>query len=605
MQIQKNWFNNLAVLLFLFAVFYILACILSQAGSGQEYPYYVQGLLLMVLLLSLAMVMAVSILAARWKIPSRLQQCPRVSLYAECAAVIMILSLAAAVRLAAIGYFPMEPQSDYKTFYEVADLLKRGTLVEEGPGYCEYIAMFPHVFGFSYALSLVFGLFGTSVLSAQYFGLLLSLGSVFFTYRIARKLGGKAAGLIALFVSAFWPSQILYTVFISSEQLFTFMMLGCIWLFIDLVQNCRQGMRRAGGAVALHIVLGVLLALTSAVRPMGLILLVAFLICLIPNKFALKVRLRNETKLSERFLSKGWLRGVLIVAAYFLMSAILSKGISYTIEQEIPGTAASFGYNLLTGLNQQSEGGWNEDDSEYLYASMEATGSAAGAQSACRDLAFARLNTDPRALLNLFVHKFQILWANDDYGSTWNILFADEETMTKEKENLLFELMDFNNGYYLIVLFFAALGGLYMWRKRFDWSMPLILMFLGTAALHLLVENQNRYHYHILPVFAILAALAAVALYRDMAERLWHRQQVRQLQKDLRRQELELKGRMEEAEAYLMQKQKDSMQSQFDMVTALKEGHVQMSVSQACQTPIQQQKDPEDKERNHEEKPGV
>lgn len=604
MQVKKNWFNNLALLIFLFAVFYILTCILSNAGSGQEYPYYAQGMLLLLLMLSLGIAAAVSLLAARWRIPSRMQRHPRAMLYAECAAVIAVLSLAAVVRLVAIRYFPMQPQSDYKTFYEVADLLNKGTLAEDGPGYCEYIAMFPHVFGFSYALSLVFRLTGTSVIAGQYFGLLLSLGSILFTYRIARGLGGKAAGLIALGVSAFWPSQILYTVFISSEQLFTFMMLGCIWLFIYLVKNCKQGMKRAGGAVTLHIVLGVALALTSAVRPMGLVLMIAFLICLIPGSFPLKIRLRNETKLSERFLSKGWLRGLLIVASYFLMSAILSKGISYTIEQEIPGTSVSFGYNLLVGLNQQSDGGWNEDDSEYLYASLEATGSAVGAQSACRDLAFQRFSTDPRALLNLFVHKFQILWANDDYGSTWNILFADENTMTKEKESILFELMDFNNGYYLVVLFFAALWGLYMWRKKFDWTMPLILMFLGTIALHLLVENQNRYHYHILPVFAILAAMAAVALYRDLAGRLWYRQKTSQVKRQLHKQEIELRERMEEAQNYLLQKQKESMQTQFDMEKALKEGHIKMSVSQAYQEAGEQPLT-ENKEQEHEEKSGI
>ena len=53
MQVKKNWFNNLALLIFLFAIFYILTCILSNAGSGQEYPYYAQGMLLLLLMLLL------------------------------------------------------------------------------------------------------------------------------------------------------------------------------------------------------------------------------------------------------------------------------------------------------------------------------------------------------------------------------------------------------------------------------------------------------------------------------------------------------------------------------------------------------------------------
>ena len=57
---------------------------------------------------------------------------------------------------------------------------------------------------------------------------------------------------------------------------------------------------------------------------------------------------------------------------------------------------------------------------------MESTGSAQEAQLACRDLAMERLKTDPRALINLFVHKFEVLWGNDDYGASWNILFMEK-----------------------------------------------------------------------------------------------------------------------------------------------------------------------------------
>ena len=41
-----------------------------------------------------------------------------------------------------------------------------------------------------------------------------------------------------------------------------------------------------------------------------------------------------------------------------------------------------------------------------------------------------------------------------------------------------------------------------------------ILMILGTMAMHLVVESQNRYHFHTIPLIAILAAVGVVDLVR-------------------------------------------------------------------------------------------
>ena len=98
--------------------------------------------------------------------------------------------------------------------------------------------------------------------------------------------------------------------------------------------------------------------------------------------------------------------------------------------------------------------------------------------------------------------------------------------------------------------------------------------------------------------------MAAVALYRDLAERLWYRQKTSQLKRQLHKQEIELRERMEEAQNYLLQKQKESMQTQFDMEKALKEGHIKMSVSQAYQEAGEQPLT-ENKEQEHEEKSGI
>ena len=120
---------------------------------------------------------------------------PRVVLIFECIIACGVLAASAVVRIWCVRNLPMQPESDDKTYYEIANLLKEGTLLTDGPGYCDYVAMFPHVLGYPYALSIVFRLFGTSVLTAQYFNVALAVGAVFLTYRIARRLGGRISFL--------------------------------------------------------------------------------------------------------------------------------------------------------------------------------------------------------------------------------------------------------------------------------------------------------------------------------------------------------------------------------------------------------------------------
>ena len=128
----------------------------------------------------------------------------------EAAVVILVLAAGFIIRIRYLQSMPMEPESDYKTYYEIADLINRGTLLKEGPGYCDYIAMFPHVFGYPYVLAVLFRIFGTSVQTAQYFNVVLAMGTVFLAYRTGKAAGGRICGLSALFLTAFWPSQILY-----------------------------------------------------------------------------------------------------------------------------------------------------------------------------------------------------------------------------------------------------------------------------------------------------------------------------------------------------------------------------------------------------------
>ena len=110
----------------------------------------------------------------------------------------------------------------------------------------------------------------------------------------------------------------------------------------------------------------------------------------------------------------------------------------------------------------ESEGGWNQEDADYLYAALDRTGNATQAHLACRDLAIQRLKGDPRSILNLFLHKYEVLWGNDDFGSTWNILFMDQQgTLTKQRQDFLYSSRDVGNLYYLYLFLVLLMTILY------------------------------------------------------------------------------------------------------------------------------------------------
>lgn len=582
MKVKKTWFSYLSLFLCLCVGLYIFICATNGLGSGREYPYFVKGMAIVIVVVVYLLVAVVSVLGARLQLMERVQKYQWQLKVVEWVIMILIILFSFLLRVYYVRSYPMKPQSDYKTYYEIARLLNQGTLLEDGIGYCDYVSMFPHVLGYSYVLSFVMKYFGPSVWVGQCFNIILAILTCIIVWRIAVLLAGRVSGLIGLILTAFWPSQIIYNNFLASEYLFSFLMCLCIWLFLVLVKKYDVNHPKQQQGVFLHVVLGILLAMDNAIRPIALLLLISILICLVPSRMPLAIKPRNDLSISERILEKGWLRGFIILCSFLIFSAFLTKCVSYTVDRELAGGSASFGYNLLVGLNQTSYGGWNEEDSQYLYAAMEETGSAVDAQIVCRDLAFQRLKVDKVSLLNLFLHKFDVLWSNDDYASSFNIIFMQEQgTLTSEREDFFYGIRDIDNVWYLISIAFSMIAVLYMMKRASNWSYLLVILFLGTILMHFFVENQNRYHFHALYLFVILSSVSLHYLYYDYKEQLVIQDVTKEMRERLKLEEQEAIDRILEAQAYAKEQLSVKMEGSFDMNKALKEGHVEISVTQS------------------------
>lgn len=580
MKLKRNLFYYFASFVFLFCIFFAMVCVFQRIGTGQEYPYLLKGEWLLGALAALCLLLGAGALWARLDLNHAMNDHPAGVRTAEYLAAALLTALAVWLRLRVVRELPMQPDSDYKTYYGIAEMLRKGTLLEEGIGYCDYVAMFPHVYGYPAILSFVFGIFGIGLNTALGFNLFLETASCLILWRIGRLAAGRICGLAAMAAYAFLPSVVLYSNQVASEPLFTFLLLAGVWFMAMTMKPSERKERHPWLCFAELCAAGLALGLASFVRPMAVLFLIAAVICILPGKAELPDLPLNDVPLGLRATSRGWKRALILAAVYFLSFSLLSMGTSYAVNRTLAGSTASYGYNLLVGLNQESYGGWNQEDADYLYAALENTGSAQEAQLTCRDLALQRLNTDPRALLNLFVHKFDVLWGNDDYGASWNILFMDQQgSLTPERESFLYRMMDISDLYYLGLLLCAGICGCFMLRRKPDVLYACLLLFCATAALHLLVENQNRYHYHALPLLCLFSGAAVRWLLAAVGEAVMKRiyRQRREAAEQAAREAA--RARKQEEENELARLRAEALHAQFDMRKAIEEGHITIVAS--------------------------
>ena len=590
MKLEKNWFYRFCIALSVAGMAYILITGVTGIQENQEYPYAMKGMLILIFFLTWIGTHFLALLSARLDMTAKQEKYKKAFLGMEVVYVIVVLIAAIVVRVLVIRGLPMKPASDYKTYFEIADMMKKGTLLEKGEGYCNYIAMFPHILGYCYLLKKIFELFGTSVFYGQMANVFFSVGTVFLLYQIARKIGGRISGVIAITLTAFWPSMVLYINMLAAEYSFSFFFSLCVLLFLHLVMDYDGTTKHGIRGIFLHILLGCLIAATSAIRPMAMILLIAILLFLIPYKTKLPAVPINSISVWVRFLSNGFVRGALILGSYAVVSSIITTDIELTINQSVPSFSESIGYNLLVGLNQDSSGGWNEEDSKFLYDNLERTNSPIEAQLACRQKALKRLMVPPGRLFDLFIKKYELLWGNDNYGADWNLAFLKEQNkLTKNRANILAQSKEANQIVYMVVVLFSFLAFISLFRRRLSPVYVLILTYLGTAAMHLFVESQNRYHFHILPVFVVIASVGVHLIFENA--------RVFVKSADLEKEEKEKQKIREEAalkqfeadEHEAIENRYKNMTNAFDLQSAILNGTVSVSVSEGYKNKNQEE----------------
>lgn len=559
---KKNVLEYLLLGLFIMCMALALSAALEYNTRATEREYLLQG----TYLLSITGMMFAGFLCVRQVnrfapgLPARLRN----ALWLTASAV--VLGVGMYLRLRAIHGIVLEPESDFETYYRMANHLLNGTMLSpEAEADRRYIAQYPHTIGFPMlVLAPVFRVFGVSVPNALYANLVCGMVSVLLVGHIAYRTMGKAASVLGMTLMSLWPSHILYGTMVATEPSYTMLSLMALDLMVCELQRGKNSLYTVSPYRALLYLplIGIIAALAGAIRPTAMLLLAAWAV----------VRMMTggdpEGKVSatgiRTMLSKGWLCVLLAGVFYWGTGFVINRTIQDIIMEEPASGLRASGYNMMVGLNAEHKGIWNQEDAEFFAEAYEQTGSATQAHDAAMQRAIQRIQNEPENVMNLMVYKFRDLWQTDDFGIDWNLLWAGQQgTLTPELGEALETVRTYSRPVYMAVLVLALLGALEAWRRQRA-PMPLqmlaILYFLASALSHMLLETQVRYHYSIIPILILLA----VVCLHEWREHAAEEPAVRIVYQ-------KVPGTNQEKMNY----------THFDMASALAEGHVRMTVSAA------------------------
>jgi 4-amino-4-deoxy-L-arabinose transferase-like glycosyltransferase len=278
----------------------------------------------------------------------------------------------------------MEAAQDFSRLYETAAAYAIGG----SPPDPEYMALFPHLKGYPLFLSLFFRVFGVSVTVAQGFNLLCSVFSAVLIFEIGKKLAGVTGGLFAGLLWAALPSRFMILSLTASEPLHIMLTLLAIWGYYQAIDRLDGRWREV---LSRWLLVGAAVGVSSLVRPVGPIYLLAFALCAVV--FHRKRRLLAALPL--------------MLAAYLIVTVTVSGG---------------FGWNLYIGMNRGSAGGWNAADYAVLEARLDEGMSAVEIQSSFRREGFQRLGdrlAEGFGFLRFMANKFTKLWSQDSFIVYW------------------------------------------------------------------------------------------------------------------------------------------------------------------------------------------
>ena len=421
-----------------------------------------------------------------------------------------LLVLAGGLRVACVTAVPYKPSRDFARFHESgAKMARDWTLgIHADSRNKSYRCFFPP--GQVFSLGVLYSLTGAAdkatwneshgLLLAQLWNALQGTLTVLGIYYLGRRFFSEQVGRIAGVLAALLPSSIFGCMLLGAEVPEAFWLVAALcvyarWMYVEPGAQADVKQPRLRTILIAGALCGVLLAMGMYVRPTYMLL-----------PFVLGVHMLLSWRAKRHALAAAAVMtlGLALSLAPWTFRNYLATGGGFVL------ISSNGGGNLYSANNPWARGDYNDRAWRELYANGPDDVSLDwyGKQKA-KEWILAH----PGDFLRLSLRKFVLFWHTDKEVAWWALGcpredFGHEGFGVSDATRVLGE--GGSTGFYA-VLFPLGLVGLLRNRRallaRRSWILILLLCMYFTA-IHMVFESQGKYHFMLVPLLCLLAALA-------------------------------------------------------------------------------------------------
>jgi hypothetical protein len=391
---------------------------------------------------------------------------------------LFFLSLGTAVRIGWVLWNPAPPSSDFLFLYNAARSAASG---DYGFADTSYYISFPYQFGFTLYEAVVLRLTGDSLLALKLLNVLWSVGLGWLVYRLAALLFSERCGRIACLTFLFYIPNIIMCSVLTNQHLSAFL---CLLGVLLLLGRRESGVRWAASGLAI--------GLGSLIRPVGSVYLAAIALIWLTAGW------RQWRAGHERKATMTIVRVAALAATFYLLQVVAGLALQASGITDRPLSGGDHYWKFMVGLNAQTDGLWNADDSKYARQYPFGPERDRAEWAKIRE----RLGHEPETAA-LLARKLVRMWGTGDASAYWSLMGAGKAQAERG-------LNRWERAQYVWLCVFGALAMIALLRfgggRRVQ---PLLALLLIYAAIHLVIEIQTRYRLDIMPVFIALQSYGA------------------------------------------------------------------------------------------------
>ncbi|WP_187274441.1 glycosyltransferase family 39 protein [Paenibacillus sp. N3.4] len=394
--------------------------------------------------------------------------------------VAILLCMAVGTRLAWVLTVDTPPVSDFLFMHTAALGVTKGDFIFRDS---EYFVTWAYQIGFTLYQALLIKLFGTPLIVLKLYNIAFSVGTAWLLYLIAVQVFNEFCGRITLFFYVFYTPNIILCSVLTNQHIATFLfVLGSYFVV------------HKGLATTYNwILMGLCYGIANLFRPLGSFYIGCFAVYFILFElFAIqkKWRVQRLTKML------GMMVVYLIVQQLVNIAFVNTSFIQTSLTNKEPY------WKFVVGLNPSTVGTWSIEDDHYVDPYP------IGPERNQVELEMIKMRlTDKSQLVALFIKKFGVLWGAADSSVNWTLGEADRPILAAIL--IVTECLA-----YILMAFLGMIAVLALFRKKeYPKSSFFLLLLVGYAGLHLIIEIQTRYRFDIMPCIFILQSYGVYVLY--------------------------------------------------------------------------------------------